>query len=524
MRTLIALALLAASVAGVRTDAPDVATAFPLEEATIARLQQWMREGRYTARQLTDAYLDRIDATDRRGPALHAVIEVNPDARSIADALDRERRQKGPRGPLHGIPILIKDNIDTGDRMQTTAGSLALDGTPARADAFVVARLRAAGVVILGKTNLSEWANFRSVRSTSGWSARGGLVRNPYVLDHNACGSSSGTAAAVSANLAAAGIGTETDGSIVCPSAANALVGIKPTVGLVSRSGIIPISHTQDTAGPMARTVADAAALLTAIAGVDRDDRASAASSRYGGRDYAASLDGRALRGARIGVARQHYFGYHAPTDRLIERAIADMKSQGAVIVDPADIATSDRMQRCELPILLHEFKADLNDYLARRGPGVRVHSLEELIAFNNRERAREQPYFGQELFEQAQATTGLDAPPYRAALAACQAASQTDGIDAVLRQYRLDALVAPTGAPAWKTDLARGDMFLGSSAAPAAIAGYPSITVPAGFVDRLPVGISFIGTAWSEPRLIALAYAYEQATKHRRAPTFLER
>jgi amidase len=520
----VALVLVLVAIAGAQSVAPGQQAAVPLEEAAVAQLQAWMRGGRYTSRQLTDAYLDRIEAVDRHGPTLRAIIELNPDARSDADALDRERREKGARGPLHGIPILIKDNIDTGDRMQTTAGSLALEGTPAPADAFVVTRLRAAGVVILGKTNLSEWANFRSTRSTSGWSARGGLVRNPYVLDRNACGSSSGTGAAISTSLAAVGVGTETNGSIVCPSSVNGLVGIKPTVGLVSRSGIVPISQTQDTAGPMARTVADAAALLTAMAGVDSADPASVPSARYASRDYVRSLDPRALRGARIGVARKRYFGYHAATDALIAQAIADMKAQGATIVDPADILTADRMSGCELPILLHEFKAGLNAYLARRGPGARVHSLGELIAFNERERTRELEFFGQELFEQAERTTGLTATAYRSALTTCRAASRTDGIDAVLKKFRLDALVAPTGAPAWKTDLVLGDTFLGSSASPAAIAGYPSITVPAGFVDRLPVGMSFIGRAWSEPRLIALAYAYEQATKHRKPPTFRER
>jgi amidase len=451
------------------------------------------------------------------------VIEINPDARAIADALDRERRTRGPRSGFHGIPILIKDNIDTGDRMQTTAGSLALEGAPAPADAFVVTRLRVAGAVILGKTNLSEWANFRSTRSTSGWSARGGLVRNPYVLDRNACGSSSGTGAAISASLAAAGVGTETDGSIVCPSSASGLIGIKPTVGLVSRTGIVPISRTQDTAGPMARTVADAAALLAAMAGVDQADPATVVSAPYASRDYVRALDARALRGARIGVARGRFFGYHAGTDALVNQAIADMKARGATIVDPADIVTADQMRQCEMPILLHEFKAGLNEYLTRRGGTVRVHSLRELIAFNERDAARELQYFGQELFEQAERTGGLDATPYRSALANCRAASRAQGIDAVLQKDRLDALVAPTGSPAWKTDLAKGDAFLGSSAAPAAIAGYPSITVPAGFVEGLPVGISFIGTAWSEPRLIALAYAYEQATKHRRPPAFRE-
>jgi amidase len=497
---------------------------FRLDEATVADLQQWMRDRRYTSRQLTDYYLKRIETIDQRGPALRSVIEINPDARSIADALDRERREKGARGPLHGIPILIKDNIDTGDRMLTTAGSFALDSAPAPEDAFVVARLRAAGVVIIGKTNLSEWANFRSTHSTSGWSARGGLVRNPYVLERNACGSSSGTGAAIAANLAAVGVGTETDGSIVCPSSANALVGIKPTVGLVSRSGIVPISQTQDTAGPMARTVADAAVLLTGMTGVDPADAASTAGRRYIGRDYTKSLDAGALRGARIGVARKKYFGYHPGSDGLVERALADMKAKGATIVDPADIATADRLDACEMPVLLHEFKAGLNAYLAKRGSTARVRTLEELIAFNEREKGRELQYFGQELFTQAQKTRGLTAAVYRTALATCRTLSREQGIDAVMNRYRLDALIAPTGSPAWKTDLVNGDHFLGASSTPAAVAGYPSITVPAGFVDGLPVGMSFIGRAWSEPRLIALAYAYEQATKQRRAPTFRER
>ena len=505
------------------TNSPAEPPQFPLEEATIRQLQQWMADGKYTSRQLTDAFISRIQAIDRSGPALHAIIELNPDARVIADGLDRERRAGRSRGPLHGIPILLKDNIDTGDRMQTTAGSLALEGRPASADAFVVSRLRAAGVVILGKTNMSEWANFRAGRSTSGWSARGGLVRNPYVLDRNACGSSSGTAAAVAANLAAAGVGTETNGSIVCPASANGLVGIKPTVGLVSRTGIVPISRTQDTAGPMARTVADAAALLNAMTGVDQNDSASAASRGHAERDYVKALDANALRGARIGVARKRFFGYHAATDALVERAITDMKAKGAVIVDPADIPTADQLGGCEMPILLHEFKAGLNAYLATRGAGIAVHTLADLIAYNERERAREQPYFGQELFIEAQKTEGLNAATYQSAVMTCRALSRGRGIDAALQQFRLDALVAPTGAPAWRTDLARGDTFGGSSAAPAAIAGYPSLTVPAGFVDGLPVGISFIGTAWSEPRLIALAYAYEQATKHRHPPTFKE-
>jgi len=402
---------------------------------------------------------------------------------------------------------VLKDNIDTGDRMLTTAGSLALADRPAPKDAFLVARLRAAGVVILGKTNLSEWANFRSTHSTSGWSARGGLVKNPYILDRNACGSSSGTGAAIAASLAAVGVGTETDGSIVCPSAATGLVGIKPTVGLVSRTGVIPISHTQDTAGPMGRTVADAVA-----------------SARYAGRDLMRSLTAGALRGARIGVARRKYFGYHPGTDGAIAQALGEMKAAGAILIDPADIATASQLDACEMPILLTEFKSDLRTYLQARGATANVHSLDELIAFNTREKTRELPYFGQELFVEASRTHDVLAPEYVKALTTCRTLSRADGIDATLRRFRLDAIVAPTAAPAWKTDLVNGDHILGASSTPAAVAGYPSITVPAGFVDGLPVGISFIGSAWSEPRLIELAYSYEQATKHRRPPEFRDR
>jgi amidase len=497
---------------------------FPLEEATVAQLQDSMASGRYSARQIAELYLRRIEEIDGKGPALRSVIEVNPDALSIADTLDAERKAKGPRGPLHGIPVLIKDNIDTADRMMTSAGSLALEGSIAAHDAFVVQRLRAAGVVILGKTNLSEWANFRSTHSTSGWSGRGGQVKNPYVLDRNPCGSSSGTGAAVAANLVTIGVGTETDGSIVCPSGANGLVGIKPTLGLVSRSGIIPISHSQDTAGPMARTVADAAVLLAAMTGVDAADTASRRSGPYASHDYTKNLDTAALKGARIGVARRQYFGYSDATDRLIDQAIADMKRAGAVIVDPANIPTASKLDACENQVLLYEFKADLNAYLAALGPSARVHSLADLIAFNKGEREREMPFFGQELFESAQKKGPLTTPAYRTALANCRALSRAQGIDLVMRQHRLDALVAPTGGPAWTTDLINGDHFTGASSTPAAVAGYPSITVPAGDVRGLPVGMSFIGRAWSEPKLIALAYAYEQATKHRRPPAFKER
>jgi len=495
--------------------------AFALEEASVTQLQEAMAGGRYTSRRLVELYTERINAIDRRGPTLRSVIELNPDALSIADALDAERKSGRVRGPLHGIPVLIKDNVDTGDRMMTTAGSLALEGTPAPHDAFIVTKLRAAGAVILGKTNLSEWANFRSTKSTCGWSARGGQVSNPYALDRNPCGSSSGTGAAVAANLSAVGVGTETDGSIVCPSGANALVGIKPTVGLVSRSGIIPISRTQDTAGPMTRTVADAAILLGAMTGVDPSDAATVASNGKSRTDYRSSLRVDGLKGARIGVARKRYFGYSPVTDRLIDDAIAAMKAQGATIVDPADIPTAARLDDCEFEILLYEFKADLNKYLAARGASARVRSLTDLIAFNIRERDREMPYFEQEILVRAEKKGPLTTPAYRQARATCRTRSRTLGIDAVIAKFRVDAIVAPTGSPAWTTDLINGDHFLGASSTPAAVAGYPSITVPAGFVRGLPVGISFIGPAWSEAKLIGLAYAYEQATKHRKPPAF---
>ena len=503
-------AVLAAMLAAF-VQAPPSPSTFPLEEATANRLQEWMTTGRYTSRQLTEMYLRRIEEIDRNGPALHAVIETNPDALSIAESLDAERKAKGPRGPLHGIPVLIKDNIDTADRMLTTAGSLALEGTRPAKDAGLVRRLRAAGVVILGKTNLSEWANFRSTHSTSGWSGRGGLVRNPYALDRNPCGSSSGTGAAIAANLAAIGVGTETDGSIVCPSGANGLVGIKPTVGLISGSGIIPISRTQDTAGPMARTVADAALLLAAMAEAPPP------------KGYVSALEPGALKGARIGVARKQYFGYSDAADALVNQAIADMKAQGAVIVDPADIPTASKMDACENEVLQYEFKAGLNAYLAARGPSSPVHTLADLIAFNNRERAREMPYFGQELLLNSQKRGPLTSPGYRAARARCRRLAREEGIDLVLRRNHLDAIVAPTGSPAWTTDLVNGDHFTGASSTPAAVAGYPSITVPAGEAFGLPVGISFIGAAKSEAKLIGLAYGYEQTSKHRRPPRLAE-
>jgi amidase len=478
---------------------------FELEEAGLRDLHKRMAEGSLTSHSLAQNYLERIAAIDKRGPAINAVIELNPDALAIAESLDKERKAKGPRGPLHGIPVLIKDNIDTADRMMTTAGSLALTGSIAKRDSAVAQRLRAAGAVLLGKTNLSEWANFRSSHSTSGWSGRGGLTRNPYVLDRNPCGSSSGSGAAVSASLCAAAIGTETDGSIVCPSSANGIVGIKPTLGLVPAAGIVPIAHSQDTAGPMARTVADAVLLLGVLAG----------------QDYTKSLDPNGLHGARIGVAREKFFGFNEKTDQLIETAIKAMKENGAKIVDPADIPTLGKFDDSEFEVLLYEFKADLNAYLAALGPEAPVHSLQEIIEFNERHRDREMPYFGQDTMIKAQAKGPLTSQPYMDAVEKNHKLARAEGIDAVMQKYRLDALVAPTGGPAWCTDLINGDHAAGGSSTPAAVAGYPNINVPAGFAWGLPVGISFFGAANSEPVLIRLAYAFEQATRHRKPPRF---
>jgi amidase len=492
---------------------------FDLDEATIAGLQRSMAEGALTGRGLAERYLERIAAIDRAGPSLNSVIELNPDSLAIAGALDRERRDKGPRGPLHGIPVLIKDNIDTHDRMKTSAGSLALEASVAPRDAFIVERLRAAGAVILGKTNLSEWANFRSTRSTSGWSGRGGQTRNPYALDRNPCGSSSGSGAAASANLCAAAIGTETDGSIVCPSSACGLVGIKPTVGLVSRAGIIPISVSQDTAGPMARTVADATALLTAIAAADPRDAATMRKARPAPADYASALDPAGLKGARLGIVRK-MFGKNEHVHEVAEAAIDALKQEGAVIIDPVVLTTQGKFDDAEFEVLLYEFKDGLNAYFASLGTSAPVRSLEELIAFNERHRDREMPYFAQEILIDAQKKGPLTTPAYRQARANCRQMSRTLGIDAVMAKHRLDALVAPTGDPAFPIDLVNGDHFTGGGAStPAAVAGYPHVTVPMGSVFGLPVGLSFFGKAWSEPTLIKLAYAFEQATKARRAP-----
>jgi len=499
-----------------------------LDEVTIAELQEGMKSGKFTAHALVQEYIRRIEEIDRNGPGVNSVIEINPDTRAIAEALDKERKAKGARGPMHGIPVLIKDNIATRDRMSTTAGSLALVGSVPPADSFVIERLRAAGAVILGKTNLSEWANIRSSHSTSGWSARGGLTRNPYALDRNACGSSSGSGAAVAANLCVVAVGTETDGSIVCPSSANGIVGIKPTLGLVSRYGIVPIAHSQDTAGPMARTVTDAAILLGALAGIDPRDGATAESQGKVSPDYTQFLDPKGLRGARIGVVRK-LFGFHDGVDKLMNAAMEEMKRQGAELVDPVTIdslgdteSRSSMFEESEQEVLLYELKADLTAYLAALIPGAPVHSLQEIIDFNERNRDKEMPFFGQDLFVKAEAKGPLTDKPYLDALEKNHRLTRSEGIDAVMVANHLEALIAPTGGPAWLTDLVDGDHDLGGSSSLAAVAGYPNINVPAGFVFGLPVGIAFFGRAYSEPTLIKLAYAFEQATKLRQPPKFL--
>ncbi len=494
---------------------------FDLDETTISDLQVGMSSGKFSAHSLVEKYSSRIDEIDKSGPAINSTIEMNPDASAIADALDKERKEKGPRGPLHGIPVLIKDNIDTADKMMTTAGSLALLGSHPQQDSFVAQKLRAAGAVILGKTNLSEWANIRCSHSTSGWSGRGGLTKNPYVLDRNACGSSSGTGAAISANLCAVGIGTETDGSIVCPSSANGLAGIKPTVGLVSRSGIIPISHSQDGAGPMCRTVRDAAILLGVLTGVDPADPATAANVGKSQTNYAQFCDPNGLKGARIGVARK-YFGFNDAVDALMEQSLDVMKKQGATLIDPADIETFGKFDDTELLVFMYELKADLNAYLGRLGPSAPVKTLKDVIDFNDHNREKEMPYFGQDLFLKSEAKGPLTEKAYLDALEKNHQLARTEGIDALMEKHHLDTIVAPTGGPAWLTDLINGDHVAGGSSNAAAVAGYPNINVTAGYVSGLPVGISFFGRAWSEPTLIRIAYAFEQTTKARHAPRFL--
>lgn len=495
--------------------------AFELAELTIADLASGLNSGRWSVRGLAEQYLERIELLDRRGPHLGAVIELNPDARSNAESLDRELRAGKSRGPLHGIPILVKDNIEIAGRMMTTAGSLALEGNYARQDAPIAARLRAAGALILGKTNLSEWANFRSSRATSGWSGRGLQTRNPYALDRNPSGSSSGSGVAAAANLCAAAVGTETDGSIVSPSSLNGLVGIKPTVGLLSRTGIIPISKTQDTAGPMTRTVHDAALLLSVMAGVDPADAATHAAIDHIQPDYTRFLDANGLKGARIGVARKMFTNNPAVT-KLIEGALDAMKKAGAEIIDPADLPSQGQLGNAEFQVLCYEFKDGLNAYLGKLGPSAKVHSLADAIAFNERNSDWEMPFFGQEDFEFCQKKGPLTDKDYLDVLAKCRKLSRDEGIDAAVAKYKLDAIVAPTSGPAWLIDYVNGDADVGGCSPAAAVAGYPHITVPAGLVWGLPVGVSFFGPAWSEPTLLKLAYAYEQLTRARRAPLFL--
>ncbi|HXH61141.1 MAG TPA: amidase, partial [Fimbriimonadaceae bacterium] len=502
-----------------KTDQAAWPKTFDLDEKTVSDLQGAVKSGEESAESITQKYLDRIEEIDRNGPGVNSIIETNPDAMKIARELDAERRAKGPRGPLHGMPILLKDNIETKDRMMTTAGSLALVGNYAADDSFIAARLRKAGAIILGKTNLSEWANFRSTHSTSGWSGRGGQTKNPYILDRNPCGSSSGSGAAAAANLCAFAVGTETDGSIVCPSNNNGLVGIKPTLGLVSRTGIIPLSHSQDTAGPMARTVRDAAALLNVLGG--KDDRDAASKGFRGEADYTKFLDKNGLKGARIGVARK-FFGFSDSVDKVMESAIDAMKQLGAEIIDPADLPSQGKYDDTEFDVLLYDFKADINAYLTRPGMKIKPKSLEDLIKFDEENKDKEMPFFGQEVFLMAQEKGPLTEQKYIDALEANHRLSRDEGIDAVVKEHKVDAIIAPTGGPAWTTDLINGDHFTGGSSTPAAVSGYPAITVPAGFVRGLPIGITFFGPAWSEATLIKLAYAFEQETKVRNAPKFL--
>jgi len=492
---------------------------FEYNEATIAELQEKMENGELTAKALTEKYLARIEAIDKNGPTLTSVIEVNPDAVSIAGRLDQERQNGNVRGPLHGIPIMIKDNIDTADKMMTTAGALALEGNIARQDAYIVQKLREAGAVLLGKTNLSEWANFRSTRSSSGWSSRGGQVKNPFILDRNPCGSSSGSGAAASANLCTITIGTETNGSIVCPSSSNGIVGIKPTVGLWSRSGIIPISFTQDTAGPMTRTIRDGAILLGALTGQDPKDEKTQLSVGKSYTDYTQFLDANGLNGARIGIYRD-FMGFHEEVDKILEQNFELMKSKGATLIDLEEIEEWQGLGNAGYQVLLYEFKDGVNKYLETASPSTGVKTLADVIAYNKNNKDRAMPYFKQEILETAQEKGDLNTPEYLEAVKKTVEQSRK-GIDRVMRENRLDAILGPTGGPAWCTDLINGDHFGGGSSSPAARAGYPNITAPAGFVHGLPVGLSFFGGAFTEPTLLKIAYAFEQASKHRKAPGF---
>ncbi|MGC9781141.1 MAG: amidase [Candidatus Heimdallarchaeota archaeon] len=491
-------------------------------EFTIDDLQKMMKLGEITAKELTEVFLERIEQIDKNGPKLNAIIEINPDVLDIAENLDKERKKKGPRSSLHGIPVLLKDNIDTADKMMTTAGSLALDGHIALQDAFIVQKLRDAGAIILGKTNLSEWANFRSTRSSSGWSSRGGQTKNPYILDRSPCGSSSGSAVAVAADFCTVAIGTETDGSVICPAHVNGIVGIKPTMGLVSRTGIIPIAHSQDIAGPIARTVRDAALLLNVMAGVDPEDPVTSNSKDRIPSDYTVYLDPNGLRGARIGVAR-NYFGFNDLVDKVMEKAIEIMKDLGAVIIDPVTVENVKELREPEYTVLLYELKHDMNKYLTERGLDIAHKSLKDLIDYNEKHKEQIMPYFGQEHFIRAEEKGPLTDGEYQTALEQCKKIAAEEGIDTTIHEHHLDAIIAPSGGPAWPIDPANGDHFGGGSSSAAAVAGYPNITVPAGYIFDLPVGISFFTSAFQEPKLLKYAYAYEQATKVHNPPKFLK-
>ena len=491
-----------------------------MKEYSIIELQELMDKGQLTAKKLVENYLDRIENIDVNGPKLNAIIELNPDAFLIAEELDAERIEKGKRSLLHGIPIMLKDNINTADKMMTTAGSLALEGHYPTEDAFIVKNLREAGAVILGKTNLSEWANFRGKKSISGWSSRGGLTRNPYALDRSACGSSSGSAVTVAANLCSVAIGTETDGSVICPSQINGIVGIKPTIGLVSRSGIIPISHSQDTAGPMGRTVSDAAILLGVMVGEDSEDAVTKGNNAKKFSDYTQFLDIDGLKGARIGVAR-NFFGFNKRVDVLMDIAIEKMRDLGAIIVDPAIIEHTEEYEQEEFEILLYEIKQDMKEYFTRYGPDLQFRTLKDLIAYNENHKEDIMPYFGQEYFEIAQEKGPLTDEKYIKAVKKAKRLSGKEGIDTTLEKHQLNAIIAPSGGPSWIIDLLHGDHYSGGNSSATAVSGYPNITVPLGYIFGLPVGISFFSTAYEEPMLLKFAFSFEQATKTRKSPQY---
>ena len=492
---------------------------FRFLEQDITQIQQGYTDGSYTIKDVVQAYLDRIGEIDTNGPQLNSIIQINPDALQIAEDLDKEMKEGNIRGPMHGIPVILKDNIDTHDNMATTAGSRALAGSHPLHDSFIAKQLKEAGAVIIAKANLSEWANFRGELSSSGWSGINGQTKNPYILSRNPCGSSSGSAVAVSANLTVIAIGTETNGSIVCPANSNGVVGIKPTVGLVSRSGVIPISYTQDTPGPMARTVRDAAICLGALVGIDSADAKTVASEGKYHRDYTQFLKEDGLKGKKIGLYTRP-LGAHYKVDKLMNEAVEYLKSQGAEIVEIGEISQSN-VGNSSFQVMLYEYKDGLNKYFNSLGADAPIKNLTDLIAFNLSDSV-ELKHHNQKYLEMAQEKGDLTSTEYLEALENMLKGSREDGIDRVMDENGLDAIIAPTGGPAWKTDLVNGDNFLVSSSSPAARAGYPNITVPMGYVDELPVGISFFGRAWSEPILLEIAYAYETGTKHRKAPKFL--